>query len=216
MFYGVGQTVRFRARFKASGVAPGALTVVITVRDTDGTAVVNAQAATSLGDGFYGYDAYVATEVGPLVFFFNATAGTVDVQQQEGVAEVVPWLDSNGLVKLAATQTTAITGNITGNLSGSVGSVTGNVGGNVTGSVGSVTGLTASAIVTALFGTDVETGESFVETLRLFRAALAGLTESGGTGITNFLRADEATTAFAATVNSTTNLRTAITIGDLT
>jgi hypothetical protein len=32
----------------------------------------------------------------------------------------------------------AVTGNVTGNLSGSVGSVTGNVGGNVTGSVGSV------------------------------------------------------------------------------
>lgn len=41
-------------------------------------------------------------------------------------------------------QTMDIVGNITGSLSGSVGSVTGNVGGNVVGSVGSVTGLTAS------------------------------------------------------------------------
>lgn len=37
-------------------------------------------------------------------------------------------------------QTMNIVGNVTGNLSGSVGSVTGNVGGNVAGSVGSVTG----------------------------------------------------------------------------
>jgi hypothetical protein len=35
---------------------------------------------------------------------------------------------------------TAVTGNVGGNVAGSVGSVTGNVGGNVTGSVGSVTG----------------------------------------------------------------------------
>lgn len=42
-------------------------------------------------------------------------------------------------------QTMDITGNITGNLSGSVGSVTGAVG-SVTGAVGSVTGLTASDV----------------------------------------------------------------------
>jgi hypothetical protein len=50
-------------------------------------------------------------------------------------------------VALPATATIAITGNITGNLSGSVGSVTGAVGsvtGNVGGSVASVVGLTAS------------------------------------------------------------------------
>jgi hypothetical protein len=109
MYYGVGQTVRFRARFKASGVAPGSLTVVFTARKTDGTAVVSAQAATSLGDGFYGYDAYVATEVGPLVFFFNATVGTVDVQQQEGVAEVVAWLNSSGGLIAASLATGSIT-----------------------------------------------------------------------------------------------------------
>lgn len=48
-------------------------------------------------------------------------------------------LASGGLSAIS-TWTVAITGNITGNLSGSVGSVTGNVGGNVVGSVASVTG----------------------------------------------------------------------------
>jgi hypothetical protein len=43
-------------------------------------------------------------------------------------------LDGTGGVTITA----ALTGNVTGNLSGSVGSVTGNVGGNVTGSVGSL------------------------------------------------------------------------------
>lgn len=72
-------------------------------------------------------------------------------------------LPSNGLANVTA-WTVAITGNITGNLSGSVGSVTGsagsvtgavgsvtgNVGGNVVGSVGSVTGLTASNLDVAV------------------------------------------------------------------
>lgn len=48
-------------------------------------------------------------------------------------------------VALPASATIAITGNITGNLSGSVGSVTGAVG-SVTGAVGSVAGLTASDV----------------------------------------------------------------------
>ena len=48
---------------------------------------------------------------------------------------------SNGLASITS-WSVAITGNITGNLSGSVGSVTGNVGGNVTGSVGSISGVT--------------------------------------------------------------------------
>lgn len=47
-------------------------------------------------------------------------------------------------------QTMDIVGNITGNLSGSVGSVTGNVGGNVTGSVGSISGVTFPSNFAAL------------------------------------------------------------------
>lgn len=99
---GIGQTLRPRARFLASGVTPGSLTVLFTMRDIDGTAVVNAQAATPLGDGFFGYDSYVATEVGPLVWFFNCTAGTVDIPQMSGVIEVVSWLNSTGGLIAAA------------------------------------------------------------------------------------------------------------------
>jgi len=53
-------------------------------------------------------------------------------------------LASDGL-SLVTQWAVAITGNITGNLSGSVGSVTGNVGGNVVGSVGSISGVTFPA-----------------------------------------------------------------------
>jgi hypothetical protein len=51
-------------------------------------------------------------------------------------------------------QTMDIVGNITGNLSGSVGSVTGNVGGNVTGSVGTVNALAANVITAASLAVD--------------------------------------------------------------
>lgn len=53
-------------------------------------------------------------------------------------------LASDGL-SLVTSWAVGITGNINGNLSGSVGSVTGNVGGNVTGSVGSISGVTFPA-----------------------------------------------------------------------
>lgn len=68
-------------------------------------------------------------------------------------------LPSNGLANVTA-WTVAITGNITGNLSGSAGSVTGAVGSvagavaSVTGSVGSVTGLTASDVAAIKAKTD--------------------------------------------------------------
>jgi len=51
---------------------------------------------------------------------------------------------------LAASQDFDLTGNITGNLSGSVGSVTGNVEGNVSGSVGSISDVTFPANFAAL------------------------------------------------------------------
>ena len=51
---------------------------------------------------------------------------------------------------LAASQAFDLTGNITGNLSGSVGSVTGNVEGNVSGSVGSISDVTFPANFAAL------------------------------------------------------------------
>ncbi len=75
-------------------------------------------------------------------------SGLVDGRMRS-IAEVVGdktayKLASDGL-SLVTSWAVGITGNITGNLSGSVGSVTGNVGGNVTGSVGSIAGVTFPA-----------------------------------------------------------------------
>ena len=82
-------------------------------------------------------------------------------------------------------------GNITGNLSGSVGSVSGNVGGNVAGSVGSVTGgiNTSGGTITTLDGLDTaqDTQHGTTQTAvgnisTTIGVAGAGLTEAGGTG----------------------------------
>lgn len=87
----------------------------------------------------------VASVVGNVGGNVTGTVGSV-------VAKTGYALASTGL-DLVTAWTTNITGSlsgavgsVTGNVGGSVASVTGNVGGNVTGSVGSVTGMTASDV----------------------------------------------------------------------
>lgn len=90
------------------------------------------------------YDAlYAASAVGPLLANSNGS----------GLTEAGGTGDHLTAINLPD-QTMNITGNITGDLSGSVGSVTGNVGGNVAGSVASVTGLTASDVAAIKAKTD--------------------------------------------------------------
>lgn len=96
-------------------------------------------------------------------------------------------------------QTMDITGNITGNLSGSVGSVTGavgsvtgavgsvtgNVGGNVTGSVGSVAagGITASSVATGAIDADALAADAVAEIADgVWDEALSGHTTAGTAG----------------------------------
>lgn len=82
------------------------------------------------------------TLVDTLTTYTNNTPQSGDSFARIGVAGVGLTniiLPSGGLANVVAWNV-AITGNITGNLSGSVGSVTGNIGGNVVGSVGSVVG----------------------------------------------------------------------------
>ena len=67
-------------------------------------------------------------------------SANLDTQFATAQADLDILTGTDGAVIASGTQTFNITGDITGNLSGSVGSVTGNVGGNVSGSVGSVTG----------------------------------------------------------------------------
>jgi hypothetical protein len=72
-------------------------------------------------------------------------AETAAILADTGTDGVVVAAASKTGYALSAAQTFDLTGSITGNLSGSVGSVTGAVG-SVTGAVGSVTGLTASDV----------------------------------------------------------------------
>lgn len=112
-------------------------------------------------------DAYAVVNSG--TFGNAAIKGYVDDIGVAGAGLTAIQLPSNGLANVTA-WTVALTGNVTGNLSGSVGSVTGAVGsvtgavGSVTGAVGSVTGAVGSvtgnvggsvASVTAVVSADV-------------------------------------------------------------
>lgn len=87
--------------------------------------------------------AAISTDATAADNFESYTDGTtqmpVNVTQISGDATAADNLEAALDGTGGVTVTAALTGNITGNLSGSVGSVTGNVGGNVAGSVGSVT-----------------------------------------------------------------------------
>lgn len=78
-----------------------------------------------------------ARDIGASVLLSSGT-GIGQISLSSGTVTVGTNNDKTGYA-LSGTQTFNLTGDITGNLSGSVGSVTGNVGGNVVGSVGSVT-----------------------------------------------------------------------------
>lgn len=121
-----------------------------------------------------------------------------------------------GVALDAATATMAITGNITGNLSGSVGSVTGNVGGNVTGSVGSIAsgGITNASIAadtgfksfrsnTAQAGgaSTITLDASASATNDLYNNNLVVLTGGTGAGQSNYITDYDGTTK-VATVNT--------------
>lgn len=94
---------------------------------------------------------------------------------------------------------------------GAVASVTGNVGGNVVGSVGSVTGLTPTTIAAAIFATAVETSMTFLQYLRGSGAVLLGKISGGATTTNTFRNAvDDTKDRVTATVDSSGD-RTAIT-----
>lgn len=107
-------------------------------------------------------------------------------------------LDGTGGVTITA----ALTGNITGNLSGSVGSVTG--------AVGSVTALGSGAVDDVWDDTDIETGFSPRESMRLHNAALAGKASGLDTTTATYRNLGDSKNVITATVTADGN-RTAVT-----
>ncbi|MCI0361718.1 MAG: hypothetical protein L0211_24805 [Planctomycetaceae bacterium] len=106
--------------------------------------------------------------------------------------------------------------NITGSLSGSVGSVTGSVGGNVTGSIGSLA-TQAKADVNAEMLNVVNVvalidGKTIVQSLIYIGASATGRVSGAGTGTEVFKGLDESTTRLTITVDSSGN-RTDIVYG---
>jgi len=103
----------------------------------------------------------------------------------------------------------SVTGNVGGNVVGSVasvtgavGSVTGNVGGNVTGSVGSVTGLTTATISDKLLGRNVAGGADGTRTVSEALYVLRNKTQIAAGTLTVY-GTDDATPAFTAAVTTT-------------
>jgi hypothetical protein len=184
-----GNNISFN--FTGTGAVPQTVNIItdgsppdVNLKNAAGTAVtLDANNVLNVSTKYVGGTLQTARDIGLSVLLSSGT-GTGQVSLSSGLVDITQtaadkaWstaarvltagtniqLPSNGLANVTA-WTVAITGNITGNLSGSVGSVTGavgsvtgavasvtgNVGGNVTGSVGSVvgavgsvTGLTAS------------------------------------------------------------------------
>jgi hypothetical protein len=136
---------------------------------------IAAAALNGKGDWNIGKTGYTLTQAFPTNFAdlaITVTTGRVTVGTNA---------DKTGY-SLSSTQTFDVTGNITGNLSGSVGSVSGAVGsvtgavGSVTGSVGSVTGAinTAAGTITTLDALDTAQDTQHTTTHNRLPAALVG------------------------------------------
>lgn len=118
---------------------------------------------------------------------------------------------ANGLMILGANAA-----NPTVNINGSVASVVGSAG-SVIGAVGSVNDRSGFTLASAAYDSffmradAIEVGETYQQTMRLFRSVLNGVSaETSGT--VAFKRKDGSTTAFTA-VHSSTGSRTAVTVG---
>src|SRR5689334_17056545 len=123
MFYPVGVAIGADAAFTNGGLGATGLTVTCDVYDHADTKVVTAGACTEIGGGLYRYTltSNLNTGLGRYRFVFK-TSGTADRQHQFAEVFTVAWLTAAGGTVLAASQGT-VTMNLTGNLSGSVGSV---------------------------------------------------------------------------------------------
>jgi hypothetical protein len=168
-----GNNIAFN--FTGSGAVPQTVNILtdgsppdVNLKNAAGTAVtLDANNVLNVSTKYVGGTLQTARDIGLSVLLSSGT-GTGQVSLSSGLVDITQtaadkaWstaarvltagtniqLPSNGLANVTA-WTVALTGNITGNLSGSVGSVTGAVG-SVTGAVGSVTGLTASNLDTTI------------------------------------------------------------------
>lgn len=220
MEYGIGDTLPGRARFEdSSGVGMDGLTVHVDVIAPDGTLADTALVATGRGhsSGLYDLDwtgengAGVEALGGYTLIFKVISGGSPAKAEQCSHFLIVAWQAAgkvaaiaDGLITAAKIGAGALTNAKFG--AGALAATNLNV---------DIDARLKAAIVAALMAQDID-GETFLQTLRLMRAHDAGKTTAGATGVTNFLRADDTTIAFSTTVNSTTNLRTATVIGDLT
>jgi hypothetical protein len=122
-----------------AGGAVASVTAGVTVTTNNDKTGYSLTAGTGLGNQTANITGNLSGSVGSVTGAVGSVTSGVTVTTNNDKTGYS--LASGGLAAVT-TWTVGITGNITGNLSGSVGSVTGNVGGNVTGSVGSISGVT--------------------------------------------------------------------------
>lgn len=183
-------------------------------------------------DSFVSGSAYLAADVVAI------SGDTTAADNLEKATDGTGYNVGNGSIVAASVSGAvgSVTGDV-GNVTGSVGSVTGNVGGNVAGSVGSVAAggiaaasfaagaINAAAIATGAIDADalaadavdeildevVEGSYTVRQYLRLFAAALTGLTSGGGTATLVFRDTGDSKNRITATVDASKN-RTAMTL----
>jgi hypothetical protein len=102
---------------------------------------------------------------------------------------------------LSANQTFNLTGNVSGNLLGTVNSVTGNVNGNVVGSVGSVTGNVSGSVGSVTANVNVSTASMTGVAGTVWNSPVASYSSNGTFGL-NILRADAANKVGDVTLRS--------------
>ncbi len=172
-------------RTDGTDVTTGSVSVFVT--GDGGTQTSGSGTVTHEGNGDWSYAPTQAeTNFSQVVFTFVHSSAITTKEERYPVD-----YDSAGRVTA-----NSVTGNVAGNLSGSVGSVTGNVGGNVVGSVGSVVGNVGGNVVGSVASVVDKTGYSL---------ATAPL-DAAGTRSALGLAAANLDTQLSAINSKTTNL----------
>lgn len=231
MEYGIGSNLPGRARFEDSGgVGMDGLTVHVDVLAPDGTLADTALVATGLGhsSGLYdlvwtGENAAGAEALGGYTLVFKVISGGSPAKTEQcSHFLVVPWVVAGkilvGSIASGAITASAIASNALTSAKIAADAITPTQiqDGALTAAKFAGGALTAMAAAIWDLANGIETGETPRQWARLIRSKLAGKTTDAGGGATAFYRKDGTTVACTDTVNSTTNLRTTIVVGDLT
>ncbi len=212
MSFGVGSDLPAACVFEdATGAGVDGLTVKVDGYNHLGVKVIDDEDATPMGGGTGAYtwlvDGALVTGVGGFLIKFRKTAGgTTTKSQQNSYFTIVPWVVANvPVVAVATIVNNAITANAIAADALTAAKIANGALTAAKFAAGAFAGVEA-ALLDAADG--VENGETVRQLFVRLRAFAGGRTADAGGGVFNYLRPDNATVAYAVTLNSTTNLRT--------